>query len=390
VSDNDEQASRPKRKHRRVATRGVTAVVTAGGESTSYVVANLSLGGALVLGGIPPARDLTLDIELKLKGERALSVRGHVAHARPEGIGIAFDPLSQDDTAAMATFITAVDAQNLMPPPLPAKSARNLDELPPPAPRTDDAFFDAHDPRPPRTASPDDREQYLRTLVKNRDETIKKGRAAYSSLLSEADQLRSLANRLKGQLEAAQRQASMNELALATARKAQEKQLEATLAERATGAEQLEAEQRRTLEAIAMVSSLEAQLRRRELDVSHAKDEAELARREATASALEASSARRAREELLTANRKAMESQASLTKERNARVSAEKQISEAQAAELAAHQENERLLAEVQKMKQKLVAAEEALEKAAARKAAGAAAPAHKPGRLPAAKFRPG
>jgi hypothetical protein len=386
VSDNDEQ-NRPKRKHRRVPTRGVTAVVTAAGESTSYVVANLSQGGALVLGGIPPARDLTLDIELKLKGERALVVRGHVAHARPEGIGIAFDPLSTDDAAALATFITAVDSQNLMPPPLPAKSARNLDELPPPSPRADDAFFDAHDPRPPRTASPDDREQYLRTLVKNRDETIKKGRTAYTTLQSEADQLRALATRVKSQLEAAQRQAAMNEVALATARKAAEKQLEAQLGERAAAAEQLENEQRRTLEAIATVSSIEAQLRRRELDVSHAKDEAELARREATASALEASSARRAREELLTANRKAMESQASLTKERNARSSAEKQIADAQAAELAAHQENERLLGEVQKMKQKLVAAEEALERAAAKKAAGP--PAHKPGRLPAAKFRP-
>jgi len=370
VSETEDQAGgRPKRKHRRVATRGVTAVVRWDDEAISYVVANLSAGGALVLGGIPPARDLTLDIELKLKGERALDVRGHVVHARPEGIGIAFEPLTDHDTAAMTTFITAVDSQNLMPPPLPARP-RGADELPPPSPRVDDAFHETHDPRPPRTASPDDREQYLRTLVKNRDETLKRGKAAYSQLYSEADQLRALAGRLKGQLEAANRQAAMNEVALATARKAQEKQVEAQLNERAGSAEQLEQEQRRTLEAIAMVSSLEATVRRRDLDISHARDEAELARREATASALEASSSRRAREELMSANRKAMESQAALTKERNARMAAEKQIGDSQASEVAAHQENESLLGEVTKLKAKLVAAEDALERMASKKQA--------------------
>ncbi len=374
MTESDDQAGgRTKRRHRRVPTRGVTAAVRWGDQSHTFVVANLSVGGALVIGGSAPARGARLQIEFKLKGSRTLKVEGQVVHARAEGIGIAFVPLAPDDAEALNAFISAVDSQNLMPPPLPPGRTRSSDELPPQAPRPDDAFFDGNDPRPPRTSAPDDREAYLRVLVKNRDEMLKRGRTAMTAVVAEADALRALAGRLKARLDAALGQQAMHEVALATAREAAARQLEAQLAERTASSEQLEQEQRRTLEAIATVSSLEATVRRHELDVNHAKDEAEQARREAAASALEASSSRRAREELLVANRKAMETQAALNKERSGRLAAEKAAAEAHAAEQAAQEEVQRVKAELARLKGKLVAAEDALERAASRKPAARA-----------------
>ncbi len=345
-------------------------MLRAGGESSSYVVANLSAGGALLIGGPPPKQEGTLEVEIRHKGTRSMTVQGHVLHARPEGIGLAFEPLATDAALALDKLIAAVEAQNLMPPPLPAGGPRGSDELPPQAPRPDDAFFVGNDPRPPRSSGPDERAEYLRALIKSRDEAIRKGRTALEAVIAEADALRLLAGRLKSRLDSAVHQQGLSEVALATAREAAQRQLDAQLTERTAMSEQLEQEQRRTLEAIATVSGLEATVRRLQTDATHARDEAERSRREAVANAMEANGVRKAKEELMAANRKAMEAQAGLTKERNRAAAAEASVAEARVAQRAAEAEIERLKAEAARLKSKLVAAETALEKMATRKPA--------------------
>lgn len=355
-----EQGQKIQRKHKRVATREVTASVELGGELTVYTVVNLSIGGALVTGTPPLPKGESLDFGLKLKGTKAVSVRGQVVHTRDSGMGIAFESLDSSHSEAMEKLIATVEAQAPQPPPLPPRS-KSGDELPPAAPRAEDSIFVTHDPRPPRGGAPDEREEYLRTLVKNRDEALRRGRVALAALAVEADGLRSAAARLKARLDAANGQLALTEVALQAARNDLEKAREAQRAERETANDQLEQEQRRTLEAIGTVSAIEAKLRRHEMESKRMLEEAEAARKEAASNAADVASLRKAREELLQANRKAMEAQAQLKRERDARAIADKGLAETTARAQA-------LEAEVSKLKAKLIAAENALERAASRK----------------------
>lgn len=338
------------------------ALTEVDGASVSYTVVNLSIGGALVTGPPQLAKGETLELELKLKGVKAIAVRASVVHSRADGMGIAFDSLASEDLQAMEKLISAVEALGFTPPPLPAVRVRASDDLPPAAPRPDENLFATHDPRPPRSGLPDEREEYLRVLVKNRDEVIRKARVSMGAIAVEADTLRAAAARFKQRFDTANNQLSLTEVALTNARAELEKQREAQLVERETANEQLEQEQRRTLEAIGAVSGVEAKLRRHEMESKRALEEAEAARREAQALAQDASSVRRAREELLVANRKAMETQAALKRERDAKAVTDKALATATA-------EVEQLKAEVSKLKAKLVAAENALERAATRRA---------------------
>ncbi|MBL8957592.1 MAG: PilZ domain-containing protein [Myxococcaceae bacterium] len=352
------------RRHKRVAAREVTAVVELDGQVTPFTVVNLSIGGALVTGTRSMPKGESHDFELKLKGTKAVTVRGQVVNLRDQGMGIAFESLDSSHLGAMEKLIAAVEAQASQPPPLPPRS-KGGDDLPPAAPRAEDGIFDTHDPRPPRGGAPDEREEYLRALVKNRDEALRRGRVALAALTVEADGLRSAAGRLKARLDTANSQQALTEVALQAARNELEAARDAQRAERETANEQLELEQRRTLEAIGTVSAIEAKLRRHEMESKRMLEEAEAARREAASNAADVASLRRAREELLQANRKAMEAQAQLKRERDAKVLADKTHAETAARAQA-------LEAEVSKLKAKLIAAENALERAAARKAPAA------------------
>jgi hypothetical protein len=383
MSENFQGPVHRERRHKRVSTREVTATLETLGGPVSMTVANLSIGGALLAGRGPLERGEVWDIELKLKGTKAVTVRGEVVHVRNEGIGIAFQGVGAEETAALEKLITTAESKNALPPPLPA-NRRGTDELPAFMPRPEDPFAAEHDPRPPRSGSPDERAEYLRLLLKNRDETIRKAKAAYTTVVSEADQLRGHVTKMKSKLDALGAQQALTEVAIAGARAETERERQARLtevaqeregrlAERQTHEQLLEQEQRRTLEAIAAVSGLEAKMRRHEHEAKVALEEAENARKEAVAAVSEASNVRRAREELMQANRKAMENQTALTKEKAARTALEKQLSDEQSDRAAANQEVKTLKEEMARLKAKLVNAENAIERMASRSAGKAA-----------------
>lgn len=376
--ENDNSLGNPKtrRRHRRIPTREVTVEVKYRGTAASYSVRNISTGGMLVAGARSLPKGAAIDVELQLKGAKPVKAVGTVLYEVPEGMGVAFQPFTSDVALAMEKFIAAVDAKNAMPPPLPSgprPPPLHGDELPPVGPRpTDDPFLEGADPRPPRSGLPDERLEYLRTLVKHREEALKRGRAMLNALVQEADAVRAVATRLKSKLDLQVGQAQLNEAALAGARKAAEQQMESQLQERATAESRLEDQQRQTLEAIAAVSGLEAKIRRQEAEVQRAKEEAEAARREAREFAADAASLRRAREELALANKKAMEAQALANKERTGFAALEKQYADLRGAYHQLNLERTQLKEEVQKLKNKLIAAENALESRARKPASPA------------------
>jgi hypothetical protein len=384
VTDNKDPRTR--RRHRRVAAREVTVELKYRGTSANYSVKNISQGGMLVAGARSLPKGAAIDVELQLKGVKSVQAVGKVLYEIPEGMGVAFQPFQSDVALQMEKFIAAVDARNSMPPPLPSgprapTAGTNLDELPPPGVRPhEDPFLEPQDPRPPRGGLPDERIEYLRTLLKSREEAIKRGKVMLGTLAQEADTLRLVAQRLKSKLEMAQGQQQLNDAALANARKAAEQQLENQLHEREAAESRLEDQQRQTLEAIAAVSGLESRLRRQESDLQRAKDEAEAARREMREFQADAAALRKSREELAIANKKAMEAQALANKERGARVNAEKQLQEARSTRGGDAQdlkrlteENAELHDEVKRLKQKLINAENALERMSRKPAAPAA-----------------
>jgi hypothetical protein len=373
------ESKHKERKHKRVTTREVTASTHIGDAAVTFTVVNLSIGGALVTGPATPTRGSVLDLELEFKGVRTISLKGQVVHVRAEGVGIAFQGVGIEEQAALEKLIASAEAKNALPPPLPAHRVRT-DELPALVPRPDNAFFSEPDPRPPRGGSPDERADYLRALVKNRDETIKRARAAFDTVAAEADTLRTAASRLKARIDGVAGQQALNEVALASARGEIEKLKEAQLRERQTADEMLEQEQRRTLEAIATVSGLEASMRRHEMEAKRALEEAESSRQAAIADAAAALNVRKAREELMVANRKAMEAQTAFSKERAARQAAEKTSVDDRAAREAAERETAQIREEMARLKTKLVNAEAAIERMSTR------APAKPVARWPPAK----
>ncbi|MHB8877648.1 MAG: PilZ domain-containing protein, partial [Myxococcaceae bacterium] len=391
----DKEFPRGRRKHRRVATREVTAEVRAEGAVFSYSVLNISTGGALVGGDRSPPIGSAIEIELRHPGAEPIALTGRVAHERrEEGIGLCFDPVAPAAAAAIERLITAVDTRaSAAPPPLPAGRGHRDEALPAPAPRPGpDPFADAPDPRPPRAGSPDERLEYLRALLKKRDEALSRGRAAVAGVIAEADGLRELSARLKSNLEEASARAAGAEAALeAAAKEAKERAATAAAertsaleaasreakarsaaveAERTAHREAMQQEMRRTLDAIAAGAGLEAKLRRQDKDVAAAREEAVAARREAAEVLADAQTLRRSREELVAANRKAMEAQAQLNKERAARVTLEADLAVSRAGQRAAEAEGSKATAEAARLKAKLVAAENALERSAARRAA--------------------
>jgi hypothetical protein len=368
VSERDEKDNpRTRRKHRRVAAREVTAEIEGRSGTITYTVQNISTGGILINGGRAPSNG-TIEITLRQSGTRSIQLTGHVVHELPEGIGIAFEPMSSVVAEAVEKLIAAVDERNNLPPPLPT-GRPSKEEPPPSAPRpTDNPFASGQDPRPPRLGSPDERSEYLRVLVKRRDEALQRGRTMYEGVLAEAEQLRAAMAKMKLKLDSALGQVTLGESALAYSRRATEEEAAALELERATASEMLEQEQRRTLEAIGTVAGLEAKIRRLETDAASARRDAEAARREVSEVVADTASLRKSREELVAANRKAMEAQSALNKERATRVLAEAPIAEARAAQEAAEAENKKLTAELARLKQKLIAAENALERSAMKK----------------------
>lgn len=372
MSQKEEFEGRIRRKYRRVPARDVQVELKYRGTVATYPVKNLSAGGLLIGGARSLPRGAVLDLELQLKGIRPVQVVGKVLYEIPEGMGVAFNPYGSDVALSLEKVIAALDAKNAMPPPLPVGRTTSHDELPPAGPRPGDDPFtsDAVDPRPPRSGSPDERAEYLRTLLKNRDESLKRGRVMLASLVQEIEAVRAAAARLKSKLDLSVGQQQLNDAALAAARKQAEKQLESQLQERSAHEARLEEQQRQTLEAIAAVSSLEAKLRRQEQDAARAKEEAEAARREAKGMAADTAGLRKSREELASANKKAMEAHASATKEKAARQALEKQLTELKAAHAAALADRQELAEEVAKLKSKLIAAENALDRMPRRTAA--------------------
>ncbi len=347
----------------------MTAEVRSRGFTFAYTVVNISTGGLLVTGARPPPRGGLLEIEVRQTGARSVVVTGKMVHELPEGIGIAFEPFSTAVAESLEKLIAAVDARNNLPPPLPPGRAPK--EEPPPL-TGPDPFASGPEPRPPRSGSPDERIEYLRTLVKRRDESIGRGRTMFAAMGAETEELRAAGARLKAKLDATVGQLAVQEAALAAARLSAEKHQAVLEGERETGREMLDEEQRRTLEAIAAVAGLEAKMRRLETAATSSREEAEAARNEVREVAADAAGQRKNREELGAANKKAMETQVALTRERASRIAADAMVNESRAALQAADAEVNRLGSELARLKAKLIAAENALERSATRKAPAA------------------
>lgn len=343
----------------------------------SFTVGNISTGGLLIEGAPSPPHSTLLTIEIRQPGSKSVAVTGHVVHALPQGIGIAFEPFSTAVAQSLNSFIATVEAKNNVPPPLPPRSHK---EETVPAPTGPDPFAVGPDPRPPRAGSPDERIEYLRALVKKRDESLQRGRTLFTALSSEVEDLRAASQRLQIKLDSTTGQLAIGEASLAAARRSAEQHAadlekeraaakQAIELERRTTGEMLEREQRETLEAIAAVAGVESKMRRFEAEVAHARKEAEAAKKAANELVSEAASLKKLREELGLANKKAMESNAALTRERASRMAADEMIREARGQQQAAVAEAKLLSAEIARLKQKLIAAESALERTAARKA---------------------
>lgn len=353
------------RRHRRLNAREMTAVMRTHDGQVTYSVANVSLGGALLVGGRTPMVQGTLDVELKLKGLRAVAVEAQVVHVRSGGVGISFAPKNGVEADAMQKLISAVESQLMQPPPLPAGRTRSTEEIPI-AGRHDveEAFFAGPEPRPPRGSDPDERAEYLRTLVKHREESIRRGKSTLAAVCEEAEQLRGVASRLKSRLDAAIAQQAALDATMAAAREAAAAQAEAQRFERETSGELIEQERQRTLEAIATVSALEAKMRRLEVEATKAREKTEAAVRAASAKA-EGSATKALQAQLEQANRKAHEAAVAWQREHEARLAAEKTQVDLKAASTTADDYSRRLAGEVAKLKAKLVAAEAAIEQMA-------------------------
>jgi chromosome segregation ATPase len=272
---DDKEFPRGRRKHRRVEAREVTATVRAGGKTVSYTVVNISAGGMLVSGAPAPPRGPTLEIELRRPGMAPIGLNGLFAHEdAAHRVGLVFAAPSERAAAAVEKLIAAVEATGGAPPPLPGLRANTGESsVPAVAPPADDPFNQGADPRPPRAGSLDERNEYLRVLVKRRDEALQHGRGLFAAATSEAAELRETVAKLEAKLMASLSQARAAETALTAERRTSDEQGRTLKAERKASSEALDEETKRTLEAMGSNTALKAKVKKLEAELSASRSE---------------------------------------------------------------------------------------------------------------------
>lgn len=286
---DDKEFPRGRRKHRRVEAREVTATVRAGGKAYNYSVVNLSEGGLLVTGDHAPPRGPTLEIELRRPGMAPIGLNGLFAHEdASHRVGLVFAAPSVRAAAAVEKLIAAVEATGGAPPPLPGLRANTGESSAAAlAPPVDDPFGQGADPRPPRAGSLDERNEYLRVLVKKRDEALQHGRGLYAKATAEAAELRDTVANLEAKLMGSLTQARAAETGLSAERRTSDELGRTLKAERKAAAEALDEETKRTLESMGTVTALKAKLKKLEAELAQTRADA-AATLKATTAQLEA------------------------------------------------------------------------------------------------------
>jgi hypothetical protein len=352
-------------------------------------------------------------IELRRAGGRkGLSMSGWVVRQVPgpdaaedtvAGLGILFDALDPEMEAELLGLLTEVGEPEAAPPPLPAPPKRNssesvpaFPEVPPRGERFDgDPFQERPEPRPPRSAMPDEKLEFFRGLVNLKNEALDRGRSVYSQAIAEADTLHEVATALRKALDGLvvqveQWRASARDLGSMQARvtqleselSAKQSVLDFALAARGDLERELDGlqtelavakERARNAEAALEIARTDAEgvhenLERQVLEAKRtlklerdqtAKDRDRLTKLEAEAGD---KAVKKLRDELAAANKKAMEAQASLNREHREREALQLRFAEADKAAAEVTAERDAARADLASMKRKLIAAEEALE----------------------------
>jgi Tfp pilus assembly protein PilZ len=394
-----------RRKHHRVKPKGLVAIVLGDREKMSPVD-DVSRGGLFLRTEEALPLGAAISMELR-RADRATAVplSGRVVRQVPDGastaeaahgLGILFDPMAPEVEAELVKMLEEAGHVEVAPPPLPSglrtiggvEVPSGTSEVPDRGPRPEgDPFQERPEPKLPRSGLPDEKVEYFRALVLQKNETLSRARAIYAEAIAEADQLHSLATLLHRNLELAlthveQGRATARELGAFQARV---NHLEAELAAKqsvmdSTGSARIELEHRSD-ELRAELATLSAQNRRNEEASRDAEERARDAERalrgeqkaraasEEKVAKLEQNdqSLKKVRDELGGANRKAMEAQAGYNKERRLKEELQTRLESAEkvAAQLAA--EGNGLRADYAALKKKLIAAEDALEAAVAK-----------------------
>jgi hypothetical protein len=274
-----------------------------------------------------------------------------------------------------------------------------LPDIPPRGERPEgDPFAERPEPRMPRSGLPDEKVEFFRAVLVSKNDALNRGRVLFSQLMAEADDLHELATELRQQLSAATTQVELGRAAtrelgtlqarvtqVESERLAKQSVFDAVLTSRSDlerrvaknelelallreGRDQADGE----LEKVrSEAKEAEAVVRARLRDAERAVESERDYRKEVASQLLELESTstnlRKLRDELGLANRKAMEAQGALNKERRLREDLEARVAVADKKTAQATAESERLKGDLASLKRKLMAAEDALEAAATR-----------------------
>jgi CheY-like chemotaxis protein len=100
-----------RRRHRRIAVPAVAAVSVGGKHLGIFAVADLSSGGALLVGDAQVVPTQIVDLQLQISGHRPLALRAKVLRrqvgpTRGKKVGVRFEPCDASTMTALATACT--------------------------------------------------------------------------------------------------------------------------------------------------------------------------------------------------------------------------------------------------------------------------------------------
>jgi hypothetical protein len=402
-----------RRKHQRLRAKGLSARVAVDPE-LDCPVEDLSHGGLFLKTDASLPLGTLVPLELRRNGRRVVTLQGWIVRAVPDpdtppdatpGLGVVFEDLTPDVEVEIAELMATSGTADPAPPPLPLQIRRSgadlmgLPDIPPRGERPEgDPFAERPEPRMPRSGLPDEKVEFFRAVLVSKNDALNRGRVLFSQLMAEADDLHELATELRQQLSAATTQVELGRAAtrelgtlqarvtqVESERLAKQSVFDAVLTSRSDlerrvaknelelallreGRDQADGE----LEKVrSEAKEAEAVVRARLRDAERAVESERDYRKEVASQLLELESTstnlRKLRDELGLANRKAMEAQGALNKERRLREDLEARVAVADKKTAQATAESERLKGDLASLKRKLMAAEDALEAAATR-----------------------
>jgi len=109
LNELKDRVSRFKRKHYRKSVR-TSVEYSAGGRSDKGFIHDISIGGVFIETRMPfrAKESISLNFSLPTTPQKQITIYGQIARISPDGVGVEFRPLSEDQKSLMKSLLNVL------------------------------------------------------------------------------------------------------------------------------------------------------------------------------------------------------------------------------------------------------------------------------------------